>query len=129
MAAPPAPLPPAVSAQSTPEGAQSAFASQGIGQAQPGMEAVQGTVRQIGEILGLIQQIETKLDDVYMSTIQIQSGLKGKAGIAAAALKDLQGSLVQLARQSGMAFGSPVMPGQQPSNPAAGPPNPMMGQV
>jgi len=108
-----------VTDQQQPEAAQSAFTAQGIGQPQPGMEAVQGA-------LGTIQQMEGQLDQLNKLVQSLQPALRPKVAAAAQALLSLRDNLQQLAQRSGMAQGSPVIGQQQPQgNPAAGPPNPM----
>jgi len=115
MATPPAPLPPEVAAQQSPEGAQSAFAANGIGQPQPGMEAV-------GMIQQKIQQIAGQLDDLVGLLNQVHPPLKAYLAPVAKGLMELRAQTQQLAQRSGMAQGSPVMPQPVEPNPAAGPP-------
>lgn len=121
MAAPPAPLPPELTGQAAPEGAQSAFMANGIGQPQPGMQIVQ-------QIQSKIQEQEAWLQDVMGMLKQIAPPLVATLAPIAEATKQLRDGLMQTAKRSGMAYGSPMMgQGPQPgaSNPGAAPPDPM----
>src|SRR5574337_1312671 len=104
-----APLPPQLAAQQSPEGAQSAFAQQGLPKPQPGMQAVQMAMQKVqeldkwaGDMAGILQQ----LDPSKMPLL---------APIANAG-KDLIRMLQEMAQRSGMAQGSPVTAGQPPMN-------------
>lgn len=118
MAAPPAPLPPDVTAQQSPEGAQSAFMAQGVGQPQPGMEMIQ-------QALQKTQELETWFNDMVGMLRQIHPPLVATLAPMAKAVQELRQQLTETAQRSGMAQGSPVMPVQPQGNPGAGPPNPM----
>ena len=114
----PLPLPPEVAAQQDPGFQQSVFMQQGVGQPQPGMEAVQ-------QVVGKIQELNQWLEDTMGLLRQIQPGLTAMLAPIATAGRELATALEKTAERSGMAQGSPVMPQVQQTNPAAGPPSPM----
>jgi uncharacterized protein involved in exopolysaccharide biosynthesis len=121
VAAPPAPLPPELMAQADPQQAQSAFMANGVGQPQPGMQAVQ-------QVMQKIQEQETWLQDVMGLLKQIHPPLVATLAPIAEATKQMRDGLNQVAKRSGMAYGSPMMgQGPQPGagNPGAAPPDPM----
>lgn len=112
------PLPPDVQDQSTPEGAQSAFSAQGVGQPQPGMQDIQAAQKKLSElekwlkemlqiINGIFPPLKTHLETIAQAGINLREGMQ------------------DLAQRSGVAQGSPVMPQQPPGDPAAGPPMPV----
>lgn len=120
MAAPPAPLPPAVAQQASPEGAQSAFMADGVGQPQPGMEAVQ-------QIMSKAREIATGIDDLKSLVQQVHPPLVATLAPMDTALKQLLQGVNKVAQRSGMAYGSPMIQGppQGGGNPGAAPPNPL----
>lgn len=120
MAAPPAPLPPQIEQQQDPQGAQSAFMAQGVGQPQPGMQAVQQVVAKIKEVAIGLDDLRTQLQQIHPPLVATMEPIKQ-------ALTQLLQGLNQVAQRSGMAQGSPVIssPPQGAGNPGANPPNPL----
>lgn len=117
MATAPPPLPPDVQQQQSPQQAQSVFADNGVGQPQPGMQGVQ-------MIMQKIQEQESWLQDMMGLIKQTHPPLLAHLAPMAQALVELRNAVQEMAKRSGMAQGSPMMPGPPPNNPAAGPPNP-----
>jgi hypothetical protein len=93
----------------------------GIGQQQPGMQIVQ-------QIQAKLQEQEAWLQDVMGMLKQIAPSLVATLAPIAEATKQMRDGLMQVAKRSGMAYGSPMMgQGPQPGagNPGAAPPDPM----
>lgn len=93
----------------------------GVGQPQPGMQIVQ-------QIQAKIQEMEAWLQDTMGLVKQIAPPLVATLAPIAEATKQLRDGLMQTAKRSGMAYGSPMMgQGPQPGggNPGAAPPDPM----
>lgn len=113
-------MPPDITAQQDQQGVQSAFMANGIGQPQPGMQAVQ-------QVMQKIQEQEAWLQDTMTLLRQIHPPLVATLAPIAEATKQMRDGLMKVAQRSGMAQGSPVMqtPPQGGGNPGAAPPNPM----
>jgi uncharacterized protein involved in exopolysaccharide biosynthesis len=113
-------MPPDIAAQQAPEGARSAFTANGVGQPQPGMQAVQMVMQKI-------QEQEAWLQDTMTLLKQIHQPLVATLAPIAEATKQMRDGLMKVAQRSGMAQGSPVMqsPQQGAGNPGAPPPSPM----
>lgn len=114
MAAAPPPIPQEVLAQANPEQARSVFMAEGVGQPQPGMEAVQG-------LQAKLKELEKWLTDVLPMVEQVHPPLKAVLAPIAKAGQECSSQLEDFAKRSGMAQGSPVVsPPGAPPNPAAG---------
>lgn len=116
MASAPPPIPPEVLAQANPEQARSVFMAEGVGQPQPGMEAVK-------EIQGQLGKLEKWLQETLPVVEKFHPPLRAILTPIAKAGQELAEQVQEFASKSGMAQGSPVVqPQQAPPNPAAGPP-------
>lgn len=116
MATAPPPMPPEVSAQQDPNQARAIFAANGVGQPQPGMAQLQALQAKIPEFESWLKQVITMAQ-------QVQPGLIAHLSPIAVAIKAFRDGLEETAQRSGLAQGSPVMPGPPAQNPAAGPQN------
>lgn len=94
--------------------------AQGVGQPQPGMQAVQAVMQQVQKQAQWLEETEGMLRSFAPQLIP-------KLAPMAEAIKQLKDSVAQFAQRSGMAQGSPVIGGapQGAGNPGAAPPNPM----
>lgn len=115
------PMQPEVEQQASPEGQQSAFSAQGVGTPRPEM----GAIKQVEQISGTIEQ---GFDSIVSVLRQVHPPLIATLEPAYQAFKMLRKQLQDLAKRSGAAMGSPVMPTPPPPNPAAGPPAPSQVQ-
>jgi hypothetical protein len=108
---------PDVAEQESPEGAQSAFMAQGVGQPQPAMEQIQ-------QLLQSLAKFEPFFDSTVQQTKAIDPQLVPMLQPIAQALLKLRTEIQKRAQRSGAAQGSPVMPQMPQGNPGAGPPQP-----
>jgi hypothetical protein len=111
------PLPPDVQAQQSPEQAQSVFADQGLGQPQPGMDTAKQVMAQLQKLDSWVGETKNLLQAYDPSLLPMLEQI-GKPAMAIAE------AIQKKAKASGQAQGAPVVPGQPPPSPAAGPPNP-----
>lgn len=110
-------MPPEIAQQASPQGAQSVFMAQGIGQEQPEMAAIQAALQGI-------QKLEGPMDELMIQLRQLKPAYISYLQVAAEALIKLRTNLTTLAKRSGAAMGSPQLPPTPQGNPASGPPIP-----
>ena len=111
------PLPPDIQQQAAPEQAQSVFADQGLGQPQQGMQVVQQIGAQMQKLDAWVGETKNLLQSFDPSLMPLLEQI-GKPAM------EIVKAVQEKSKRSGMANGSPQVPPQPPSNPAAGPPNP-----
>ena len=117
MASPAPPMPPDVAQQASPQGAQAAMSAQGVGTPQPEMAAIQ-------QAMQMIQGLEQPFDGLVSILRQTHPPLIATLQPMAQALVTLRKQLQDLAKRSGAAMGSPIMPVPGPPTPGGAPPNP-----